>query len=265
MQMMGGPISPHGKEKRDMHPVNKILSLIGLRISRTIGSLNAHRDFREEYNRQLGELIRDSKGFEVFRDFKYDVGSHPKSYIDYECEFAARSLSKRNPTTILDVGSYRHFVIGLLASHKVTTIDVRKWKSSLDNETVLTSDAKQLDIPSNSFDAVVSLCALEHFRLGRYGDEFDLDADKKAFKEMVRVLKPNGILVFTTTITRTAPSIAFNAHRIYDYDMIRALCQRLKLGEEEFFSHKMGKFIPLEHVSNLPAVWDVYCGCWIKR
>lgn len=250
-----------------MHPVNRMLSLLGLRISRTPGILNVPREFRKQYNRHLDELRRDSKEFKVFKEFWYDVGSHPNSHVDYQCEFAARNLSKRNPTTILDVGSYRHFVIGLIASYKVTTLDVRKRETSLDNETVLTSDAKQIDLPSNSFDAVVSLCALEHFGLGRYGDEFDLDADKKAFKEMVRVLKPDGILVFTTGITRAAPSIAFNAHRIYDYAMIRAFVSemKLKLGEEAFFSHKIGRSIPLEQVSNLPAVWDVYCGCWIKR
>jgi SAM-dependent methyltransferase len=245
-----------------MHPVNKMLSLLGLRLSRT--GQHVPKDFVKQYNWQLDELRRNSKEFKVFQEFRYDVGSHPQSYIDYECEFATRNLSKRNPTTILDVGSYRIFLLGLLASYKVTTLDVRKRKSSLDNEIVLTSDAKQLNIPSNSFDAIVSLCALEHFGLGRFGDEFDLDADKKAFNEMVRVLKPNGILIFTTTITRSAPSIAFNAHKIYDYKMIRALCEKLELCEETFFSHKMGKFCSLEQVSNLPTVWDVYCGCWIK-
>lgn len=248
-----------------MHPVNKMLSLIGLRLSRTTGSLNVPKDFKCQYNRQLNELRKNNRGFKVFQAFYYDVGSHPQSYADFECAFAARNLAKKNPKTVLDIGSYRHFVVGLLASYKVTTLDIRKRESSLDNETVLTSDAKQLNIRSDSFDAIVSLCALEHFGLGRYGDGFDPDADEKAFEEMVRVLKPGGILVFTTTITRAAPALAFNAHRIYDYEMIRALCEGLELSEEKFFSHKMGKLCSLEQVSNLPAVWDVYCGCWIKN
>ena len=244
--------------------INKILSLLGLKLSFTRRRSDIPKDFREQYNRYLDELRRNSKVFKIVKAFRYDVGSHPKSHIDSQCEFAARNLSKKNLTSILDIGSYRHFVLGLIAGYKVTTLDIRKMNSSLDNETILVSDAKKIDIPSNSFDAVVSLCALEHFGLGRYGDEFDLDADKKAFNEMVRVLKPNGILIFTTTITRTAPSIAFNAHRIYDYEMIRALCEGLELGEEDFFSVKMSKFCPLEQVSNLPEDYDIYCGCWIK-
>lgn len=250
--------------------VNRVLSLMGLKLSSAGGMLfflkvpKVPKDFKQQYNRQLINLKKNNMGFEISQNFCYDLGSHPESYIDYECMFAARHLAARNPTSILDIGSYRHFSIGLLASYKVTILDIRKREPCLDNETVLTGDAKQLDIPSNSFDAIVSLCALEHFGLGRYGDEFDLVADKKAFNEMVRVLKPGGILVFTTTITRAAPSIAFNAHRIYDYEMIRSLCERLDLGEETFFSHEDGQFCSWEQVTNLPKVWDVYCGCWTK-
>lgn len=252
-----------------MHPVNRMLSLIGLRLSRASRTLDIPKDFKpkdfkQQYNLQLDEIRKTNRGFRVFQEFRCDVGSHPQSYVDYECMFATRHLAKRNPTSILDIGSYRYFVIGLLASYKVTTLDIRKREPCSDNETVLTCDAKQLDIPSNSFDSIVSLCACEHFGLGRYGDDFDIDADTKAFNEMVRVLKPGGILVFTTTITRATPSIAFNAHRIYDYKMIRGLCDGLKLCEEKFFSHRLGSYCSLEEVSNSDAVWDVYCGCWTK-
>jgi len=159
-----------------MHPVNKILSVIGLRVSHTERSLNVSEDFMYQHHRQLNELKKNNRGFKVFEEFRYEVGNHPQFYDHYECEFAARNLAKRHPINILDIGSYRHFVIGLASSYKVTTLDIRKRDSSLENETVLTSDAKQLDIPSDSFDAVVSLCALEHFGLGRYEDDKRLHA-----------------------------------------------------------------------------------------
>jgi len=248
-----------------MHPVNTLLSVMRLRLCRSNESAKATTEFVAQYNRQLNELKANSRGFKVFRDFHYDAGDHPQDYTHFECEFAARHLATRNPKTVLDIGSYRVFVLGLLAGYKVTTLDIRKRESSLDNETVLTSDAKQFDVQSGSFDAVVSLCALEHFGLGRYGDAFDLDADKKAFNEMIRVLKPGGALVFTTAITGAAPSICFNAHRIYDYKMIGALCDGLELGKEEFYSHKLRSVCSIEQISNVPTVWDVYCGCWIKR
>lgn len=247
-----------------MHPINKLLASFGLKLSKSNFKSDIPKNYRQTYRQQLYKVRENSRGFKVFPNFHYDAGIHPTSYIDFECEFASRILSQRNPTMIMDIGSYRHFILGLLASFNITTLDVRKRESSLKNETVLCSDAKQLDIPSDSLDAIVSLCTLEHFGLGRYGDELDLDADLKAFKEMRRVLKPNGILIFTTTITRYDPSIAFNVHRIYNHTMISAFCEGLELGEEVFFSNKTHKACTLDQVTTLPKAWDVYCGYWIK-
>lgn len=245
-----------------MHPLNRMLSLFGLRLSRI--SMSSPNEFKQQYKRNLYELKKESNEFKIFEEFRYDGGDHPISYMDVECIFAAQNIRKRNSTSILDVGSYRSFILGLLAHYKMMTLDVRGREPFLDNETILTCDAKQLDLPKDSFDTIVSLCALEHFGLGRYGDEFDLDADKKAFNEMVRVLKPGGVLIFTTTITRSGPSIVFNVHRIYNHQMIRALCDGLELNEEKFFSHRIGNFCSLEEVTDLPGGWDVYCGCWTK-
>lgn len=248
-----------------MHPVNEMLSLVGLRLSRASDIVKVPKEFETRYRKQLDALRRESRGFNVFKEFYYDAGTHPTDYMDYECGFAARHVQKSNPGAVLDIGSYRLFVIGMLAGYKVTTIDVRPRESSLRNETIVTSDAKKLDIPSNTFDMVTSLCALEHFGLGRYGDEFDIDADKKAFDEMIRVLKPGGLLMFSTTITRGAPSIAFNGHRIYDFAMIRAFCKNLECVEEGIFSNTLAGGCSLEQVVDRPAKWDVYCGCWKKQ
>jgi ubiquinone/menaquinone biosynthesis C-methylase UbiE len=111
---------------------------------------------------------------------------------------------------------------------------------------------------------VLSLCALEHFGLGRYGDEIDGRADAQAFAEMIRVLKPGGHLVFSTTLTRAHPSIAFNAHRIYNQKNIQALCSGLTCREERFYSHSKRCFCSPEEVTAEPKQWDVYCGCWRK-
>ena len=248
-----------------MHPVNKLLSFVGLKLDRTKAIISIPVEFRKQYRLHLNELRKDNRGFRVFKEFRYDAGDHPASYIDFECMFAARHIARKDPASILDIGSYRHFILGLLAHYRVTTIDVRERERTLTNETVLTCDGKRLDIPTDSFDAVVSLCSLEHFGLGRYGDEFDLDADKKAFNEMTRVLRPGGILIFTTTITRSNPCIVFNTQRIYNHEMIKSLCDGLNLEEEKVFSNRTGRFCSLQQVVNLPKAWDLYCGCWLKK
>jgi SAM-dependent methyltransferase len=243
-----------------VHPLNKFALLFNLQIYRRE---KIPPEFKRQYKHHLAYLKQTSDN--VFEDLQYNADDHPVSWVDFECAFAASNIAKNNTVSILDIGSYRHFILGLQATHKVTTLDVRNRKPATGNEIVITCDAKNLEIPNDSFDLIVSLCSLEHFGLGRYGDAFDLDADKKAFNEMIRVLKPGGRLIFTTTINRGSPSIVFNAHRIYNYEMIRAFCDGLKCFEENFFSHKMGSNCSLEQVTNLPNTWDVYCGCWIKR
>jgi Methyltransferase domain len=221
-------------------------------------------DSNESYTFQWEALNRNSGRFEVFQEPVHEPGAHPENFIDHECAFAARHIHRARPEAILDIGSYRHFILGLLAHYPVATVDVRRRKAAGENESLVTCDAKKLELPDGSFDLVLSLCTLEHLGLGRYGDEFDLEADGKAFAEMIRVLKPGGILVFTTTITRAAPSVAFNAHRIYDQRMLRNFCAGLSCEEEKYYSHEKKDFCAFQEVTDKPKAWDVYCGCWKK-
>ncbi|MBW2060706.1 MAG: class I SAM-dependent methyltransferase [Deltaproteobacteria bacterium] len=216
------------------------------------------------YEEALARLLENPKEFFVFQEYRDDRGRHPENFLDFECQFATDQISKFDPENILDIGSYRHFLMGLMAHYQVTTIDVRDRESSLNNETVVTCDATRLDFPDDSFEAVLSMCTLEHVGLGRYGDPIDLDGDKKAMHEMVRVLKPEGVLIFTTTIHNAPPAIAFNAHRIYNYKMIKSFCVDLERVTEKFFSHQTGNFCSIERITTDPRWWDVYCGCWRK-
>jgi SAM-dependent methyltransferase len=173
-------------------------------------------------------------------------------------------LFRIKPEKILDIGSYRLFIIGLLGHYQVTTLDVRDRESESPNESIYTHDARSLEFPDSTFDCVVSLCALEHFGLGRYGDPFDPEGDKKAIREMIRVLKPHGHLLLTTSITNAPSAIAFNAHRIYDLDMLHSYCAGLTCEEEKFFSITQGKFVDLAAVTHEAEKIDIYCGAWLK-
>lgn len=245
-----------------VHPFNKFLSRIGIRVTRAQPPIPP--DFMDRYKKNLSELKKDPHGFNIFEELWCETGEHPVSYVNFECAFAAGHINKLKPQSILDIGSNRLFILGLLSNYKVTTLDVRKREPATDNERVVTSDAKDIKLPGGSFDVVVSICAVEHFGLGRYGDDFDLDADKKAFGEMVRVLRPGGHLIFTTAITRGKPMIAFNGQRIYSREFLYERCSGLSLTDEKFYSHKLNRYCKFEEVTSENKMWDVYCGLWRK-
>lgn len=215
------------------------------------------------YEEHLATLRRDPRGFVILREPMNDSGAHPHSYIDFECEFAAARIKALRPQQILDIGSYRQFVVGLAAGYAVTSLDVRDRPPRVPGETVLTGDAKRLPLPDGTFDCVVSLCSIEHFGLGRYGDDFDPSADEKAAAEMVRVLRPGGTLVLSTTITSGPPALVFNAHRIYGASQIHGLLQPLIPVEEKCFNVRTG---PCDRtgISSTPGTWDVFCGSFRK-
>jgi SAM-dependent methyltransferase len=188
---------------------------------------------------------------------------------DFECAFAAEHIARLRPTSILDVGSIRSFISGLLAHYDVTTVDIRSRQPLLPNETVITTDAKELDIPDDSFDLVLSLCSIEHFGLGRYGDEIDMEGDIKAFEEMVRVLKPGGHLIFTTTARNGESVLAFNEQRIYNVPLIHELTKALTCEDERAYDRERQRFcrldeLPQQEAHSPESWWNIYCGCWRK-
>ena len=245
-----------------VHPINRLLAKLGIRVTRAQPAIP--REFMEAYRKNLALLKRDPGGFNIFEELWCETGEHPASYVNYECAFAAGHIGRLNPGRILDIGSNRLFILGLLSHYRVTTLDVRERVPATENENVITSDAKDIKLPDGSFDAVVSICAVEHFGLGRYGDEFDLDADVKAFREMVRVLKPGGHLIFTTAMTKGRPAIAFNGQRIYSRELLHERCAGLKLVDEKFFSNRLHRHCEFGEVESTPPAWDVYMGCWRK-
>lgn len=221
---------------------------------------------KAQFQRDLAKVTRESP-YRVIEAFRDEAGSHPETYRNWEQAFAAKMISRKAPKSILDIGSNRHFVNGLLAAFKVTTLDVRTRSKLFPNETLLVGDAKKFDLPDNSFDLVLSLSAIEHFGLGRYGDELDLQADTLAVKEMIRVLRPGGWLVFTTEIHRAKTVIRFNADRIYSREHITSWFKGSCVPVHETYCIGQGSrwsYGPYKAVISKAHRWQVYCGCWEK-
>jgi len=216
------------------------------------------------FNQRLQYLIKyPPTGFMVVPAGMFgDDGEHPADWTDSECAYASGQLRGCNAKTVLDIGSYRHFVHGLAAAYDVTYLDVRPQKKVVGQKRIV-SDIR--NIPSffdQTFDAVVSLCTLEHVGLGRYGDEFDMQGDKKAYPAIKRVLKSDGHLIFTIPIKNGKPVIWFNGHRVYDYQMIQEFRNDMEIVDERFIDIVSLQEIQLSQVRT--DNFDLYCGHWRK-
>lgn len=78
-------------------------------------------------------------------------------------------------------------------------------------------DARQADLfEPESFDAVISVSAIEHIGLGHYGDPQDPDGDIQAMTNAFRWLKPGGWLYFDVPYDPTGYQVLNTECRIYD-------------------------------------------------
>ncbi|HJK33521.1 MAG TPA: DUF268 domain-containing protein [Methanocorpusculum sp.] len=129
--------------------------------------------------------------------------------------WASQKIYQNNPDKHYDIGSrIDGFIAHLLTFREVTMIDIRPLSLSLPNLNFIQANATSLEnIKDNSVESLSSLCALEHFGLGRYGDPIDPDGCFKAFSAIERVMKPGGIVYISVPIGKER--LMYNAHRIF--------------------------------------------------
>jgi hypothetical protein len=82
--------------EKNMHPMNRFLSLFGLKVSK-IDHNHKHlsdneRAFRQQYEDNYKLAERNNRGFRITRTYRYQVGQHPANTQDLEFEFATHHL-----------------------------------------------------------------------------------------------------------------------------------------------------------------------------
>ena len=107
------------------------------------------------------------------------------------------------------------FVAHLLTFREVEVVDVRALTSTIPGLTFLQADGRTLEgIDDRAVESLSSLHALEHFGLGRYGDELDPEGHRKGMRAAERVLADGGRLWISFPIGN--PRVQFNAQRVID-------------------------------------------------
>ena len=72
------------------------------------------QELKKNFTKNLANLKKDPRGFQVFQEPIFESGTHPENFIDYECSFAADHIRRANPKMnlqqilILTIGRLRH-------------------------------------------------------------------------------------------------------------------------------------------------------------
>lgn len=147
----------------------------------------------------------------------------------YHTAWAARKVKEIGAKEHIDISSSLYFSSIVSAFVPVRFYDFRPATLNLSN--LLSNAANLLHLPfeTASVDSLSCMHTVEHVGLGRYGDSIDPDGDIKAARELSRVVKKRGSLLFVVPVGKQ--KIAFNAHRIYAYQTVLDLFPELTLKE----------------------------------
>lgn len=128
----------------------------------------------------------------------------------------ARWIHEQKKAIHFDVGSrIDGFIAHLLTFMEVTILDVRRLNSEIPGLTVLIGNAQEnLNCIVGTFESVSSLHSIEHFGLGRYGDELDPLGHEKGLLNIAECVKSEGLLYLSFPIGVEA--VEFNSQRVID-------------------------------------------------
>lgn len=146
--------------------------------------------------------------------------------------WAAKKIIRSGVKQYFDIGSRLDgFIAHLLATDiDVEMIDIREFPGEVEHLHTIVDDATTLhQIPDTSVDSLSTLCSLEHFELGRYGDPVNPEACFSCFFHIQKKIKEDERLYISVPIGRER--VEFNAHRVFYANTIVDCFGSLKLEE----------------------------------
>jgi hypothetical protein len=223
--------------------------------------------FREEFT-AFSNLLEHSRGMMLDQNEAYPClddrtseTGFDRHYI-YHPAWAARIIAKTNPEVHVDISSTLHFATIVSAFVKVAFYDFRPAPLVLSNMSSDAADLTNLHFESDSVSSLSCMHVIEHIGLGRYGDPFDVDGDRKAADELSRVLAKNGRLIVAMPVGRSR--IQFNAHRVYAHEQVLELFSDLKLIEHALIPDGTVENGMIANASaELVNAQNYGCGCYV--
>ncbi len=212
------------------------LRQMGIDIYRFLGYFKEMKLYKQDL-KTIRELLKENNDFPLGTPkpmlFERTAASGSASgHYFIQDLYVARQIFRHQPVKHIDIGSrVDGFVAHVAVFREIEVFDIREQTSTVENISFKQADMMQLpENLMNYTDSLSCLHAIEHFGLGRYGDPLDINGHLKAFENIHKILKKDGIFYFSTPIGKQR--IEFNAHRIFapkyllnifaaDYELLR--------------------------------------------
>lgn len=177
----------------------------------------------------------------------------------YHTAWAVRHLAANLPEKHVDISSCLRFVTIASAFVPIEFYDYRPADIKLDSLMLGKANLTNLPFEDASILSLSCMHVVEHVGLGRYGDPLDPKGDCLAASELQRVLAYEGRLIFVVPVG--APSLMYNAHRVYSYAQVVSLFPELNVIEFSLITDD-GVFIPNADL-RIVEEQRYGCGCFV--
>jgi len=182
--------------------------------------------------------------YPIFGERSQQAGSASGHYFHQDL-YVAQQISVRKPRRHVDVGSrIDGFVAHVAAFRPIEVLDIRPLDVEIRNIHFLQCDVMNPDsVDADSTDSLSCLHAIEHFGLGRYGDQIDVDGWKIGLASLTKMLQSQGTL-YLSVPTSQHQRIEFNAHRVFSIPYLRSMLEENFQIEDLSFIDDCGDFSP---------------------
>ncbi|MAZ25439.1 MAG: hypothetical protein CMK41_06670 [Porticoccaceae bacterium] len=172
---------------------------------------------------------------------RFEEGGVTKNEYFWQDLLVAQWIHSNNPRKHLDVGSRIDGFVAHVASFRdVEVIDIRPVSTQIPGVSFYKGDLmKGLPLLQNKkeggyCDSLSCLHTIEHFGLGRYGDDLDVLGYQKGIENLATLLEVGGIFYLSTPIGKER--VEFNANRVFDPRTIIEVAKKNKLSLESLIT-----------------------------
>ena len=158
-------------------------------------TLKNYPKYRKDKKLWLKKNGKIDKSFMILKDYE-DLAGTAKGHYFHQDLLVASFIFEAKPKRHIDIGSRIDGFVSAVASYReIEVIDIRPLNKSVHKNIIFKKEDFMNSNLKEQTDSVSCLHAIEHFGLGRYGDNIDCDGHIKGINNLVEILSGGGFYI----------------------------------------------------------------------